>query len=294
MNELEQLTEPMGQPLVGFVGGRAGVQTIQDPRFQVLEKLGEGGAGLVYRAFDFERRQHVALKLLAPRLCSQDDARLRFRREVDAGSFLRHRHIARTYELLVMDGGQPVIVMEFCEGETLEQKLRRGALGVEEAIDVALMTASGLAHAHHKGIVHRDIKPANLMITKAGEVKIIDFGLARLRDASPQLTECASTVGTVAYMSPEQTRGALTDCRIDIWSLGVVLYEMVSGRHPFRRDNPHATIYSLRHDNPAPLGGQVPARLEGLILKTLSKEPADRPQSAADVALVLRALKHSR
>ncbi len=200
--------------------------------YRILEKLGEGGMGVVYLAEDTELDRKVALKFLSSSAIAGEDEKKRFKREAKAAAALNHQNIAHIYAIDEADG-QMFLAMEFIEGKTLDE-LTASPLPLDKAIDYATQTAAGLQAAHKKGITHRDIKSANIMITEDGQIKIMDFGLAKLANRS-KLTQLGTTLGTAAYMSPEQSRGENTDHRADIWSLGVVLYEMISGQMPFKR-----------------------------------------------------------
>ena len=193
----------------------------------------------------------VALKFLPPHVDSADDVarvRERFVQEAKAASALDHSNIGTIYEITETEDGQTFIAMAFYEGETLDKRIARGPLPVSEAVSIARQLAQGLAKAHEKGIVHRDIKPSNLMVTTDGTVKIIDFGLARLTDAT-RITQKGAAVGTVAYMSPEAARGKDVDERSDVWSLGVVFYEILTGRHPFGGKSAGATVHAVLYDD---------------------------------------------
>ncbi len=203
--------------------------------YRILEKLGGGGMGVVYRAEDMRLKRTVALKFLPPALTSDPEARERFINEAQAASALDHPNICTVHDVGDAGDGQTFIVMACYEGDTLKKKIERGPLDVDLALDIAIAVTEGLARAHEAGIVHRDIKPANIFITDRGEAKILDFGLAKLAGQS-LLTRSGTTLGTAAYMSPEQARSDQVDGRTDIWSLGVVLYEMLTGRRPFQSD----------------------------------------------------------
>ncbi len=200
--------------------------------YKILEKLGEGGMGVVYKAEDTRLKRTVALKFLPPDLTRDPDAKERFIHEAQAASSLQHNNICVVYDIDETDDGQMFISMECLEGETLKKEIERGPLKIEEALDIAIQIARGHTKAHESGIVHRDIKPANILITSDGVAKIVDFGLAKLSGRT-MLTKTGSTLGTAPYMSPEQASGGVVDHRTDIWSLGVVLYEMIAGRRPF-------------------------------------------------------------
>ena len=219
--------------------------------YKILEKLGQGGMGVVYKAEDISLERTVALKFLPPHLVSAAEAEERFIHEAKAASALDHNNICNIHEIGKTDDGQTFIAMAYYEGETLREKIEREPLKLEEAVDIAVQVAQGLAQAHEKGIVHRDIKPANIFLTDDGLVKILDFGLAKLA-GNTKLTKDGSTLGTVAYMSPEQTRGDFVDFHTDIWSLGVVLYEMLTGQLPFRGDYEQAIMYAILNSEPEP------------------------------------------
>jgi serine/threonine protein kinase len=220
--------------------------------YKILEKLGSGGMGDVYKAEDTKLKRMVALKFLPPELTRDQEAKNRFVHEAQAASSLDHSNICTIYEIDETEDGQMFIAMACYEGETLKKKIERGPLPVDEAIDIVLQIAQGLSKAHEKGIMHRDIKPANILITEDGHVKIIDFGLAKLTGQT-RLTKTGMTMGTVAYMSPEQARGETVDHRTDIWSLGVVLYEMITAQSPFKGEYEQAVLYSILHEEPVPL-----------------------------------------
>jgi serine/threonine protein kinase/Tol biopolymer transport system component len=265
-------------------------------RYKVLERLGGGGAGVVYKARDLKLERFVALKFLSSyRSGNQADTR-RFLREARAASVLDHPNICTVYEIDETEEGQLFIAMAFCEGETLKERIARGPLAVAEAVDLASQIAAGLAAAHEKGIVHRDVKPANVILLPGGRVKLVDFGIAQLPDES-RITRAGMAVGTVDYMSPEQFRGEEVDRRTDVWSLGVVLYEMVTGRLPFREEDPHAQIRAILTRQPEPLAAalatlsaSVPAALERIVARALEKAPGDRYPTLEEMRADLLAL----
>ena len=260
--------------------------------YKIIEKLGGGGMGVVYKAQDTKLDRTVALKFLPPHMLLDEEAEKRFIAEAKAASSLDHANICTIHEIGKTDDDQLYIVMSCYEGETLKQKLEKGLLKSEEAIEITIQIAEGLEKAHKKGIVHRDIKPANIFITTDGIVKILDFGLAK-SSAQTQLTKMGSTVGTVAYMSPEQTNGANVDHRTDIWSIGVVLYEILTGKLPFNGDYEQAIIYSILNEEPEPKSG-IDERLQHIISKALAKNPDDRYQSAGEIVSELNRIKDNQ
>ena len=257
--------------------------------YKITEKLGEGGMGVVYKAEDTKLDRTVALKFLAAHLLNDDEAKARFLREAKAAAGLHHPNICPVYEIGEAEG-KTFLSMAFIEGESLEPRIERGPLPLKEALDVGRQIADGLEAAHEKGVVHRDIKPANVMVDAKGHATIMDFGLAQLADRS-KLTKIGTTLGTPVYMSPEQAQGEKSDRRTDVWSLGIVLYEMVVGRAPFRGDYEQAVVYSILNEKPEPLTALrtgVPMELERIVGKCLAKDPKDRYQTAADAIVDLR------
>ena len=249
--------------------------------------------GVVYLARDTKLERAVALKFLPPQWCHDAGAKQRFLREAQAASATNHRNICIIHDVEQTADGQLFIVMAHYDGPTLKQKLEQGPLAAAEAVEIAAEIAEGLAKAHSQGVVHRDIKPSNLVVTEDG-VKILDFGLAKLADAALKLTLEGSTIGTVAYMSPEQARGEEADERSDIWALGVVLYEMLTGGGPFKGSYPEAVFYAIKNEEPAPLDDTVPDLPEGIVpivRRALAKDPAERYQNARDLCRALRHLQ---
>jgi serine/threonine protein kinase/Tfp pilus assembly protein PilF len=260
--------------------------------YRILEKLGEGGMGVVYKAEDTKLKRTVALKFLPPGLTRDPEAKERFLHEAQAAAALEHQHICNIYEIDESEG-QIFIVMSCFDGQTLKEKIESGLLKIDEALKIAIQAAEGLQAAHEKGIVHRDIKSANIMVTEKGQVKIMDFGLAKLKGQT-KITKEGSTLGTAAYMSPEQAQGLDVDHRTDIWSLGVVLYEMITGQLPFRGEYEQAVVYSIINEQPEPLTALrtgVPMELERIVNKTLAKDTAERYQHADDLIVDLSKLK---
>ena len=252
--------------------------------YKILEKLGEGGMGVVYKAEDTTLKRAVALKFLPPEMTRDPQANARFLHEARAAAALNHSNICTVFEIDEADE-RTFIAMECVEGENLRDKIEAGALELDEAIDIAVQIAEGLAAAHEKGIVHRDIKPANIVVTPKGRVKIMDFGLVRVAGGA-QLTKIGTTVGTVAYMSPEQARGDAVDHRTDLWSLGVVLYEMVTGGRPFRGDRDQAVIHSILNAEPPPMSVIMPGvslALDRVVERMLAKDADSRYGNAAEL-----------
>ena len=260
--------------------------------YKILEKLGSGSMGDVYKAEDTKLKRTVALKFLPPELTRDDEARERFVREAQASSSLDHSNIGTIYEIEESDG-HFFIAMAYYAGETLKEKIKscKSGMDVEQAIDIAIQIARGLKRAHSKNIIHRDIKPANIILTNEGQVKIIDFGLAKLKGQT-LLTKTGSTLGTVAYMSPEQTQGDNVDHQSDIWSLGVILYEMLAGERPFKGDYEQAVMFSIMNEEPefiTKIRKEVPGKIERILKKAIAKNPKKRYQT---IEAMLEALKN--
>jgi len=268
--------------------------------YKILEKLGEGGVGVVYKGEDTKLKRTVALKFLPAELTRDPDAKKRFVHEAQAAGALDHPNICTIYEIDEAEG-HTFISMACIEGQSLKDKIESGPVGangrsplpIDEALDIAIQVAEGLQAAHEKGIIHRDIKSANIMVTEKGQAKIMDFGLAKLA-GQVRLTKTGTTVGTVAYMSPEQARGEEVDHRTDIWSYGVVLYEMVTGQLPFKGEYDQAVVYSILNEEPEPMTGLrtgVPMELERVVNKALVKSLDSRYQNAGDILVDLRLLR---
>ena len=253
--------------------------------YRILEKLGEGGMGVVYKAEDTRLHRAVALKFLSPELTRDPEAKDRFIQEAQAASALDHPNICNIHEIDETAEGQLFICMACYEGETLKERIKRGRLEALEAVRIAMQVGQGLAKAHSHGIVHRDIKPANIVVTEDGVAKILDFGLAKLA-GQIKLTKQSSTLGTVAYMSPEQAGGKEIDRRTDIWALGVILFEMLTGRLPFKGEYEQAMMYAIMNEAASPLGRirpDMPKELERIIDRSLSKNPENRYRHVSDM-----------
>ncbi len=260
--------------------------------YRIVAHLGGGGMGVVYRAEDLRLKRPVALKFLPADLTRDPEANERFILEAQAASALDHANLCTIHEIDRTDDGRLYIAMAFYQGETLKKRLERGRLAPTEAVGIAIQIAQGLERAHEAGIIHRDIKPANLLVTARGEVKIVDFGLAKLAGQAT-VTATGTTLGTPAYMSPEQARGGEVDPRTDIWSLGVVLFEMVTGRRPFRGEDGVAIVHAILHEAPPRPSALVPGlrpEEESVILRCLERDPLRRFLSAPELLRALRAL----
>ncbi len=262
--------------------------------YKILEKLGEGGMGVVYKAEDTELKRNVALKFLAPQALGSEEERARFVREARSAASLDHPNICTVYEISRIED-QTFIAMAYVDGGSLKDRIEAGPLKLDDAVELAIQIAEGLQKAHEKGVIHRDIKPANIMVSTEGKAKIMDFGLAK-SSSGTLLTRDGTTLGTVAYMSPEQARGAEVDGRSDIWSLGALLYEMVAGQRAFKGAYEPAVVYSILNQVQEPLTALrtgVPMELERIVNKCLAKEVAERYQTALDLVADLRHLKRA-
>ena len=285
--------------------------------YKIIEKLGEGGMGVVYLAEDTRLDRNVAIKFLPKHVAANDETRRRFKVEAKAAAALNHPNIA-TIHAIETSGDETFIVMEYVDGKELKEvienvgakhslqtsvlnqdELARNAsplqhnLSIEDVIDIAIQIANGLQAAHEKGITHRDIKSSNIMLTGKGRVKIMDFGLAKVR-GNPDLTKVGSTLGTAAYMSPEQFSGEAVDHRSDIWSFGVLLFNMLTGQMPFEGDYEQALMYSIMNQDPASVTGlrsEVPMEIERIVKKALEKNPAERYQNVDEITADLTAIK---
>jgi serine/threonine protein kinase/tetratricopeptide (TPR) repeat protein len=253
--------------------------------YRLLEHLGSGGMGIVYRAEDVRLGRTVALKLLPPERTRNPQAKARFLQEARMASALDHPNVCTVYDVGESEEGHLFLAMPYYEGETLRQRLQRGPLPVAEILDIVRQIAAGLAKAHQKGIVHRDIKPANLVITNERVVKILDFGIAKLKGEST-ITRAGSVIGTPAYMAPEQMRGEPVDARTDLWALGAVMYEMAAGRRPFPAESDVAVRAAILSGEVEPLARARPeaAELDRVLARLLAKNPEGRPASAEELA----------
>lgn len=259
--------------------------------YKILEKLGEGGMGVVYKALDMKLGREVALKFCLERLMSDDMSRTRFFREAQAAAALSHRNIVTVYEIDECEG-ECFISMEFVEGRSLKDLLRDQPISVAKALDIAIQVGEGLRAAHEKGVVHRDLKSDNIMLASDGTAKVSDFGLAKLKNVSA-LTTQASMMGTLLYAPPEQLQGMNVDERADIFSFGVVLYEMLTGVLPFSGEYSQAVIYSILNEDPRPvaeLNRKVPPTLERIVKRALEKKKEHRYQSVGELLADLRSV----
>jgi serine/threonine protein kinase len=260
--------------------------------YKIVEKLGEGGMGVVYKAQDTKLDRFVALKFLPAHLAASEQDKARFIQEAKSTSALNHPNVCTIHDIQEYEG-QLFIVMEFIDGQTLQE--RKSSLTMKQAIDFGIQIAEGLAAAHEKGIVHRDVKPENIMIRKDGIVQVMDFGLAKLAGVS-RLTKAGSTVGTLGYMSPEQVQGQQTDHRSDIFSFGVLLYEMITGASPFSGAHESAILYEIVNvDVPPPSSKktEIDPELDRIVLECMEKDPNERMQSIKQVAIDLNRFKRT-
>jgi serine/threonine-protein kinase len=261
--------------------------------YRVDGLLGAGGMGEVYRAEDLKLKRTVALKFLPLGLTQDRDAKERLLHEARAASALDHPNICTIYEIEETAEGRLFVAMAYYDGQTLKERLTRGAVPVDEAVGIVTEVVRAITAAHEAGIIHRDIKPANIMLTTRGEVKLLDFGVAK-HAGQTVLTRTGTTLGTVAYMAPEQITGRGADARSDVWAIGVVLYEILARQLPFRGDHELALLQAITHDRPAPLSSirsDVPAALAAVVARALEKDPSRRYASARDLMADLVAVR---
>jgi serine/threonine protein kinase/tetratricopeptide (TPR) repeat protein len=272
-------TVTLKAPIMGFSKG-----TVIAEKYKIIEEIGRGGMGKVYKAKDTRLDRIVALKFLSLELTQDKEAKQRFIQEAKAAAALNHPYISTIYEIDEHQS-QTFIAMEFIQGESLKKRLAEGPLEKDEAKNLAIQVAEGLKEAHGKGIVHRDIKPANIMLTEKGQAKITDFGLAKLSWGA-DLTKTSTIMGTVAYMSPEQAKGEEVDQRTDIWSLGAMIYEMLTGERPFKKSHDQALIYSILNEEPkriSSISSDIPYYIERVVQKALAKDVNQRYQSISEL-----------
>ncbi|UCC39786.1 MAG: protein kinase [Candidatus Aminicenantes bacterium] len=257
--------------------------------YKILDKLGEGGMGVVYKAEDTKLKRTVALKFLPQELTRDKEAKERFFQEAQAAAALDHPNICTVHEIDEAEG-KTFIAMAYIKGESLKEKIASGTMKIDKALDIAIQIAEGLGEAHEKGIIHRDIKPANVLLTEKAQAKITDFGLAKLT-WGVDLTKTATIMGTASYMSPEQAKGEKVDHRTDIWSLGAMLYEILTGKLPFKSRRDQAVIYSIINEDPEPITNirkDIPKKLERIVQRSLEKDQQNRYR---DMGALLAELK---
>ena len=262
--------------------------------YKILEKIGEGGMGVVYKAQDTKLQRPVALKFLPPHIAGSPEEKTRFIHEAQSASALNHTNVTTIYGIEESSEGL-FIVMEYVEGRTLKQMIEKETFSIKKVLEIGIQVCEGIAMAHEKGVVHRDIKSDNIMLTPRGQVKIMDFGLAKLKGTT-KITHTGSTLGTAAYMSPEQAQGEEVDQRSDIFSFGVVMYELLTGQLPFKGEHQAAVIYSIMNETPEPLArykAGVPDELQRVVDKALAKNQDERYQHMDDMLADLRKLKRS-
>ena len=259
-------------------------------RYRIVERLGQGGMGVVYKAFDPQIERTVAIKVISGQRFDNPELRERFFREARAAGQLTHPNIIIVYDL-GEEQGQPYLAMEFVDGVTLDVLMRSGEpFPLPQRLSILLDVCEGLAYAHHRGVIHRDVKPGNIMVTRSGAAKILDFGLARL--ISSDLTRSNLMLGTMSYMAPEQLRGESIDQRVDIFAVGVVLYELFAGRRPFEGDSLASAIYKVLEEEPPAVhevNPSVPLELSQIVTRALAKDRDQRYQSMDEVARDLMA-----
>ncbi len=277
--KLVSLTKTLATPVQTLKEG-----TLFANKYRIIGEIGRGGMGVVLKAEDTKLKRLVALKFLPPEFMHSPEARVRFIREAQAAAALDHPNICTVYEVEEQEC-QVYIAMAFIDGKNLKERVAQEPFKIEEAMDVAIQVAEGLEEAHRKGIIHRDIKPANIMLTDKGQVKIMDFGLAKL-ESSGDLTKTSTVMGTVAFMSPEQSLGKRVDFRTDIWSFGCLLFEMLAGQGPFQGGHEQAVFQAIVHGDPQPIAAlrqDIPAKLEKILWKCLQKDPRNRYSNAGSL-----------
>ena len=253
--------------------------------YKILEKLGEGGMGSVYRAKDTKLKRTVALKFLSKEFVENEEFKMRIYREAQTASALDHPNICTIFEINETDDEQLFISMAYYDGMTLDKRIESEIIESNEAMDIVIQIAKGLQAAHQKDIIHRDIKPANVIISKDGVAKILDFGIAKFKGET-KFTNDNVSMGTIAYISPEQVNGEKIDHRTDIWSLGVLLYELLTRQIPFKGEYDQAIIYSILNESPTPIKeytDSAPEKLISIIQKMLNKNPDERYQNMMDL-----------
>ncbi|MFF3918589.1 protein kinase [Streptomyces sp. NPDC001852] len=271
-----------------------GRDMVLSDRYELVEKLGQGGMGTVHRGVDRQLRRTVAVKLLSSELAHDPQSRARFRREAHAAAALNHPAVATIHDVGEEphpDGPRPYLVMEYVQGATLAEALRGGPLPVADAVNTACAVLDALRHSHERGIVHRDIKPSNIMLTGPDTVKVLDFGIAKaFTEAATRITGSGAAIGTPAYLSPEQISGAEIDHRADLYAMGCLLHELLTGQTPFRGDSPFAVMHQHLYAEPEPvtrIRPQIPPAVESVILRALRKHPADRFADAGQMRAAL-------
>src|SRR4030066_294496 len=248
--------------------------------YKIISQVGQGGMGVLYLAEDLELNRKAVLKFLPPDVINDPDTNLRFRREAQSAGSLSHPNIVTIYDVGVHEN-KTFIAMEYVEGKTLRELIMSDDLTIERITDISVQICEGLNEAHSKGITHRDIKPENILIDEKEKVKIVDFGLAKIKNVSRGITKQDSTVGTLKYMSPEQIRNQNVDHRSDIWSFGVILYEMIAGKYPFKGEHDASLFYSIINQSPEPLARykvNIGEGFQRIIDKSLEKDPETRYQ----------------
>jgi TolB-like protein/DNA-binding winged helix-turn-helix (wHTH) protein/predicted Ser/Thr protein kinase len=293
---VERAASPTAAAPVTPAGLESASRDLLASRYRMVERLGGGGAGVVYKAEDVRLGRNVALKFLSEELAEHPEALERFWREARAASALNHPNICTIYEI-DESAGQPFIAMELLAGQTLRDRIAGRPLDIEETLDVAIQATDALEAAHRQGIAHRDIKPANIFVTTGGQVKILDFGLAKLLPETRPLTRPGMPVGTTAYMSPEQARAEEVDARTDLFSLGAVLYEMATGRQAFGEATPALVSDAILNQSPpsiSTVNPEVPSGLERIITRLLEKNREQRYGSAADARADLKRFRRER